>query len=280
MQECELKRIIELAILKTLAETQGEYYVPVASSNRHIHLCRNDMEALFGKNYELKKMRNLIQPGQFACEEKVAIITPKGRIAGVRVLGPLRKQTQVEISATDSYKLGIPLCIRMSGDLEGSPGCRIEGPLGEIEINKGVIISARHLHMSQEEANIFGLKNKDIVKVRKQGVRSVTFDNIVVRAGEGHSLELHLDTDEANAAGIEKREFLKLVRDGEVTVEDSLSPAKEEILDVMELITEWDIKELSGAGKKAVKLAPKGIATPLAVDKAKDVGITILNLRG
>ena len=152
------------------------------------------------------------QPGQFACKETLTIVGPKGRIEGVRVLGPERPETQVEVSLTDTYKLGIKPTVKMSGDVAGTPGCRLVGPTGEAELLKGVIAAARHLHMSEEEAALFGLKSGDIVSAKKTGVRETTFGNIPVRSGKGHSLELHLDTDEANAAGIKNGDLLELIR--------------------------------------------------------------------
>jgi len=211
IDQSTLKRIIDMTAVKVLAE-QGRLFVPVAVPNRHIHLCLEDMEKLFGKGYVLHKIRDLNQPGQYVCEEKVTLVGPKGRLDGVRVLGPLRKETQAEISLTDSYKLGTPPCIRMSGDLMGTPGCRLLGRNGEIEIPRGVIIATRHLHLSKEEAALFGLKDKDTVKFKCRGIRETTLENVVVRIGEGHSLEGHIDTDEANGAGLLCGQLLELIK--------------------------------------------------------------------
>ncbi len=212
MNDGELKRKIEIEVLKQYAKN-GKYYVPAAVSARHVHLSRADVEALFGKGYQLKKKRDLTQPGQFACEEQVTFTGPKGSIESVRVLGPERKETQVEISFTDSYKVGIKPVVRMSGgDLEGTPGGSLIGPAGEAALKRGVIIAARHLHMSYEEAAAYGLKKGDIVSVKKPGEREITFGNVVVRSGEGHSLEVHIDTDEANAAGMTCGEMLELIK--------------------------------------------------------------------
>ena len=157
-------------------------------------------------------MRNLSQPEQYASQERIAISGPKGRIDNVRVLGPERPDTQVEISLTDSYKLGIQPVVRMSGDIEGTSGCQLIGPAGVLSLNKGVIVAARHLHISDEEAALYSLKNGDIIKVKKDGIRETVFGNILVRAGKAHSLELHIDTDEANAADIHNGELLELLR--------------------------------------------------------------------
>jgi putative phosphotransacetylase len=194
------------------AAAQGEYYVPAAASARHVHLSKADVAALFGEGYELKAMKPLTQPGQFAAEEKVDITGPRGTIAGVRVLGPARKDTQIEISLTDAVKLGIKPIVRMSGDIAFSPGAKLVGQRGGIDLPQGVIISARHLHMSNEEAAAYGLKNGDVVSLKKSGPREVTFGNVIVRCGDGHSLEVHLDTDEANAAMLSNGDLLQLIR--------------------------------------------------------------------
>ena len=211
MEKAQLSRLITLTVVRELAR-KSEYYVPAAASGRHAHLCRADVEALFGAGYKLKELRPLSQPGQIACEEKVTIVGSKGKIEGVRILGPERPETQVEISMTDTFKLGIKPVVRMSGDIAGTPGCTLVGPAGEARLRQGVIVAARHLHISNEEAQLYGLRSGDIVSARKKGEREVTFGNIPVRSGDGHSLELHLDTDEANAAGISGGDLLELIR--------------------------------------------------------------------
>ncbi len=210
MNKNNIRRLIETTLIRILIEENKGYYVPVTVSNRHVHLCAADLEALFGKGYTPVKLRDLIQPGQYACEEVVTLTGPKGSIEKVRVLGPVRKETQVEISLTDSYKLGIKPEIRMSGDIKGTPGGKLIGPAGTVTLQKGVIVAARHLHMSAEEAGWFGLKDGDVVNVQKSGTRAAAFCNVAVRAGEGHALEMHIDTDEANAAGMIYDELLEL----------------------------------------------------------------------
>lgn len=211
MKESDIRRLVLLGIVKNLAQ-QKEYYIPTAASGRHVHLCRADVGKLFGAGYALKISRALSQPGQYACEEKIAVVGPKGRIEGVRVLGPERPETQVEVSLTDTFKLGITPAVRMSGDVTGTPGCTLIGPGGEVALGQGVIVAARHLHMSDEEAAVFGLKNGDVVSARKKGEREIIFGNILVRAGKAHSLELHIDTDEANAAAVGNGDLLELIR--------------------------------------------------------------------
>ena len=191
-----------LAVAKEMCESGRGRYVPAAISARHVHLCGADMETLFGKGYALTKERDLVQPGQYVCTEKVAFAGKKGRIAGIRVLGPLRRQTQVELSLTDCYKAGVLPAIRMSGELKETPGGTLIGPMGEVTLTEGVIVAARHLHLSPIQADLYGLKDGDAVNVKATGIRETIFSQVLVRAGEGHEMELHLDTDEANAAGL------------------------------------------------------------------------------
>ncbi len=179
-----------------------EKKVLINVSARHVHLSREHVEILFGKNYKLKKIKDLIQPGQFACEEKVILIGKKGIIEKVRVLGPERSKTQVEISLTDARKLGINPPIRDSGDLAGSEGIILVGPNGAVKLDEGVIIAKRHIHCDLDTASKLGLKDKQIVKVRVEGPRAVIFDEVLVRVSEKYAFEMHIDTDEANAAFI------------------------------------------------------------------------------
>lgn len=180
----------------------AEFTVPVGISNRHLHVSQKDLAILFGEGYELKSFKPLSQPGQFAAEEQVTISGPKGSIAKVRILGPIRSQTQVEISRTDSFVLGITPPVRDSGSLVDSAPVTIEGPKGKIELTEGAIIAQRHLHLHTTEAAEMGLKDKDIISVKFDGPRAVVFNNVLVRAHQNFAKDLHIDTDEANAAGL------------------------------------------------------------------------------
>ena len=183
-------------------ERQKKREIPIEVSAHHIHLSRKDADALFGPGYALTHRLDLSQPGQFACEEVLSLIGPRGQVKGVRILGPVRNQTQVEISMTEEFKLGIKAPIRASGDLEGSPGITLEGPKGAWYIPQGVICSARHIHMSPEDALSFGLKDRDICMVRVEGERTLIFGDVLVRVNPDYRLSMHIDTDEANAANI------------------------------------------------------------------------------
>ena len=211
MTDMDIKRLVTLSVLKKCA-ADSNCLIPAAVSNRHIHLSQEVLETLFGKGYELKQSKPLSQPGQYACEEKLTLVGSKGKIEGIRILGPVRPETQVEISVTDSFLLGIKPVIRMSGDLKDTPGGKLIGPKGEYLLSNGIIVSKCHLHASKEQASWYGLKDGDMICVRKKGARTVIFDNVLVRAGDKHSLELHIDTDEANAAAISNGDLLELIR--------------------------------------------------------------------
>lgn len=178
------------------------YKAKVGLSNKHVHLKQEDIEALFGKGHTLAPAKALKQPGQFASEEKVDIVGPKGMLSGVRVLGPARPETQIEVSMTDARTIGVAAPVRESGKLNGTPGIKLVGPAGEVAVDHGTIIALRHIHLSPAQAMEAGVKDKDIVSIRFGGERGVIFENVLVRSGEGHESEIHLDTDEGNAAGL------------------------------------------------------------------------------
>ena len=185
--------------------------LPIALSNKHIHLSQADVEALFGAGYELTHKKDLSQPGQFACEEMVEVVGPKGSTK-MRVLGPARPESQVEVSLADARALGIAVPVRQSGDVEGTPGCKLVGPKGEVEMTKGVIVAARHIHMSLEDAERFGVKDKDVVSVQTTGERALLFNNVLVRANAAFALEMHVDLEEGNAAGVKNGDLVELVK--------------------------------------------------------------------
>ncbi len=171
-------------------------------SNRHIHLCAEDIEILFGKGHQLTPIKDLGQPGQFACDEKVIIVGPKGSLTGIRVLGPARKATQIEVSRTDAFALGIKPPIKDSGDHENTVGLTVVGPKGTIVLKSGVMLAKRHIHMTPEDSLVYGVKDKDIAMVFStgDGTRKTIFDDVLIRVHPTYALEFHVDVDEANAA--------------------------------------------------------------------------------
>lgn len=188
------------------------YRVEVGISNKHLHLSAADIETLFGKGRELTPIKDLKQPGQFASEEKVDIVGPKGSIRGLRVLGPARPETQIELSATDARGIGLAPPIRESGKLDGSPGIKVVGPAGEVELEKGVIIALRHIHLSEAQAREAGVKDKDLVDVATFGTRPLIFQDVLIRAGSMYEREFHVDTDEGNAAGIGNGDYIEIIK--------------------------------------------------------------------
>lgn len=180
----------------------GGYAVPIGVSARHVHLTQEDVETLFGKGYELTKKKDLMG-GQFACNEQVTIVGLKLRaIENVRVLGPVRSKSQVEISATDAVKLGVKAPVRLSGDLKGSAPIALVGPKGCVYLNEGCVVAMRHIHMSPKDAEAAGVTDKEVVSVRVDNERATIYNNVVIRVDPSFTLEMHIDTDEANAARI------------------------------------------------------------------------------
>jgi propanediol utilization protein len=181
-----------------------EVKVSIEVSARHIHLCRKDMDILFGKGCKLTKLKDLGQPSDFSAKETVDLMSGDRKFENVRVVGPLRKETQAELSITDAVYLKINPPVRLSGDLKGSAGVSVIGPKGRIDFKKGVIISQRHIHCNPEEAEKLGLKNGSDISIATKGDRSVVFNNVAVRVSFDYRLAMHIDTDEGNAAGINK----------------------------------------------------------------------------
>lgn len=175
--------------------------VLVETSARHVHVSKADLETLFGAGYELTKKKDLSQPGQFACEERVQVIGAKGSFPAVSILGPTRPDTQVELSASDARSIGVVAPCRESGDIAGSGACKLVGPKGEVELTEGVIVAKRHIHATPEDAEKFGVCDKQIVdvKVESDG-RTLIFGDVVVRVSPSYALAMHIDTDESNAA--------------------------------------------------------------------------------
>lgn len=189
-----------------------EKFIPVAMSNRHLHISRKDLDILFGEGHELTNIKDLSQPGQYACDEKVDIVGPKSTLKGVRILGPVRPATQVEISMFDARALGVEGVVRASGNTTGTPGCTLVGPKGEVKLEEGVIVASRHIHFHTNDAPKFGLKDKDIVKVKVGKERAVVFENVVVRVHPEYALDMHIDIEEGNAAGISNGDMGEIIK--------------------------------------------------------------------
>ena len=206
----DMEQIIRNNVLLSVVRKSGEGFIPAAVSNRHVHLSNEAVEVLFGKGYQLNKQKDLSQPGQFACAETVTLEGPAGSLK-LRVLGPARGETQVELSVTDAKSAGIKPVVRLSGDLENTPPAKLIGPFGQFLLSSGVIIAMRHAHMSSEQAGVYGIKDGDTINLRAEGKRAVILENVIVRAGQGHDLELHIDFDEANSAMIQNGDLLKIV---------------------------------------------------------------------
>ncbi len=199
-----MELISESMIDLIVEEIKQKIFVEVEASGRHVHLTREDVEYLFGANYQLTKMKDLSQPGQYACKERVSVTGPKGTINNVIVLGPERKETQIEVSLTDTLVLGIKAPIKQSGHIENTPGAVISYGDKKIEISKGVIVAKRHIHLHPTDAKRFHLEDGEIVKLKVFGERPLIFDDVVARVHENFATYVHIDYDEANACGFTK----------------------------------------------------------------------------
>ncbi|HIU35165.1 MAG TPA: phosphate propanoyltransferase [Candidatus Fimenecus excrementigallinarum] len=177
-----------------------EKTVLVETSARHVHVTKETLETLFGAGYTLTKKKDLSQPGQFSCEERVQVVGPKGSFPAVSILGPERSADQVELSASDARKIGVAAPVRESGDVAGSGACKLVGPKGEVELAEGVIIAKRHIHMTPADAEKYGMRDKQVVSVKIESAeRTLIFGDTVVRVSPNYALAMHIDTDEANA---------------------------------------------------------------------------------
>jgi putative phosphotransacetylase len=287
MEQKAFRTKVEHTLLTELAKT-GEYFVPVSFSNRHIHLSRLDKIRLFGADYELKKIRDLIQPGQYACAEQVILGTPKGPMP-LRVVGPVREETQIEILFSDAVRYGLRAVVRVSGDTADSPGCVIWNGNRLVTLTRGLIVAARHLHMSGPQAEAYGLQNGDLVSMYAEGPRETVFRNVVVRAGEGCELEAHIDTDESGCAGLREGAICRIEKQtGKTPSESAACPAKREPAPEPPapspesagpvtggLITEADVRAAKTAGLRAIRCGKGTVVTPLARDLAWEAGIDL-----
>ncbi|WP_066368776.1 phosphate propanoyltransferase [Neobacillus fumarioli] len=187
-------------VMKELEKTAETPSIPIGISARHVHVSQEHLEKLFGANYQLTKRSDLSQPGQFAANETVTVVGPKGSLERVRILGPVRGSTQIEVSKTDAIKLGLNPPLRESGNIKGSAPATIVGPEGSVYLSEGLIIAQNHIHMAPHDAQNFKVENGQYVQVKVQGKRPLLFDQVLIRVSPRYQLEMHIDTDEANAA--------------------------------------------------------------------------------
>lgn len=205
----EIVKLITKMVIDKIKDLEI-YKIPIGVSNRHIHVSQEDLDKLFGDGYRLTKKVDLKQPNQFAANETVTLRGPSGELENVRILGPVRNESQVEISITDSFRIGLKPPIRESGKLDNTPGIEIVGPKGSIKISQGTIVALRHIHITPNYAEKTGLKDKDIVEVETFGDRQGVLGNVLVRISENYSLEMHIDVDEANAYGLKNNDLVIL----------------------------------------------------------------------
>ncbi len=205
----ELTALVWKAVRDELAIKNRQ--VPVGISMRHIHLDRAALDALFGRNYQLTPLRALSQPGQFAAEEKLDVIGPRGTLRGVRILGPLRRAVQIELSQTDCRTVGLKAPVRSSGDTAGTPGVKLRGPLGELEVPEGVIVADRHIHLSPAQAQGFGLRDGDRVRVGIGGEKPGVMGGVLIRSNPQCDLDFHVDVDDGNAFQLRQGQFVTIL---------------------------------------------------------------------
>lgn len=275
----QLRDYVLRVLLAELAR-QGDFRVPVNASNRHIHLSRNDADALFSPGYELTKLRDLAQPGQYACKEQLMMQTDAGQLL-LRVVGPLRRETQIELSFSEAISLKLEPMLRISGSIEGTPGCYLSNGGNRVHIERGVIVAARHMHMSPQEAQIYGLKNGDMVSLHVTGPREAIFSQVIVRSGPGHVLEAHLDREEANACGLADGQLCQIIKADNSSAPSLQPPTKMAATLVREskgrgLLSEEDVLAVIHSGQTALRFDKNTIVTPLARDTARENNIELI----
>uniref|UniRef100_UPI0032175614 ethanolamine utilization phosphate acetyltransferase EutD n=1 Tax=unclassified Clostridium TaxID=2614128 RepID=UPI0032175614 len=204
--------LVEDIIDEVIKRVKKEAFIEVEASGKHVHLCEEHINILFGRDYQLTKTKDLSQPGQYACKERVTITGPKGSLKNVIVLGPARKATQVEVSLTDATAIGIKAPVKESGKIENTPGITISTERASITVDKGVIVAKRHIHMTPEDAEKFGVKDKEIIQAKVYGNRPLIFDDVVIRVSPDFRTYMHIDYDEANACGFTKGTLCRIVK--------------------------------------------------------------------
>lgn len=214
MNETLVKLITENVLSELKKDNKNDYSkgVPIGVSNRHVHLSKKDLHSLFGQNYQLQPIKDLTQPGEFACKEVVTLVNGDRKIENVRILGPCRNQTQIEISQTDARTLKLNAPVRNSGDLKGSEPITLIGPKGKVELKEGCILASRHIHLTTQEAQEMGISDKQVVAVRLFGNKSGILEDVYCRVKDSYAFELHLDTDEANAFSVKTGDIAQIMK--------------------------------------------------------------------
>lgn len=277
----KLLRDIVLRILLSELAKQDDFRVPVNASNRHIHLSRKDIDDLFSPGYELTKLRDLVQPGQYACKEQVMMQTDAGQLL-LRVVGPIRDDTQIEISVSEAISLKLEPMLRLSGNIEGTPGCFLINGSKRTRLEKGVIVAARHMHMSLLEAQAYGLENGDVVSLHVKGPREAIFPQVIVRSGMGHVLEAHIDREEANACGLADGQLCQIIKSKEVAPSSIVTPAIKLSSTIVRepngrgLLSEEDVRSVISKGQTSIRFDKNTIITPLAWDTARENNVELI----
>lgn len=207
-----MKDLLNNIIEEVVRRVKEEAFIEVEASGRHVHLSQEDLEKLFGKGYELTKIKDLSQPGQYACKERITLTGPKGSIHNVIVLGPTRPETQVEVSLTDALSLGVKPPVAQSGNLNGTPGIKLESATGSVELSRGLMVAQRHIHVAAKDAAKFNVVDNEVVKVKVFGDRPLIFDDVVVRVSDKFNTNMHIDFDEANACGFKAGTLARIIK--------------------------------------------------------------------
>jgi len=284
MQENLVQKIVEEVlqqVLKNQSSPPHDGKIPIGVSARHVHLAQAEVEQLFGENYQLTPKFELSQPGQFAAEETVVVAGPKGSIERVRILGPARSLSQVEVSWTDAMKLGLKPPLRISGDIQGSSPVTLIGPKGSVVLNEGLIIAQAHIHMSPADSAKFNVIDGQSVQIKAEGIRPIILSNVVIRVSERYRLEMHIDTDEANAGLIQQGTLAEIVYH---QVNEQPKPVKEQSSIVQKVeqpsVYHYDKKLLSQIevleiDAQEIVVPKKTIVTALAYDKLRELNKTL-----
>jgi len=280
MQEQLVQKIVEEVlqqVLRNQPSRPDDCKIPIGVSARHVHLAQAEVEQLFGENYQLTPKFELSQPGQFAAEETVVLAGPKGSIEKVRILGPARALSQVEVSWTDAMKLGLKPPLRISGDIKGSSPVTLIGPNGSVVLTEGLIIAQAHIHMSPADSVRFQVVDGQSVQIKVAGIRPITLANVMIRVSERYRLEMHVDTDEANAGLIQQGDFAEIVNGQKIepiTAKESLliakpTPEKQAIYYFeKKLLSQMEVLEIEA---QEIVVPKRTIVTALAYDKIREL---------